>query len=383
MRCRTVLTVFLLAASCNGGEAISPPRPIDASVFTDGGDTADADPSPSGDAAEADAAQPPDAGPPADASVTCARAPLGEWAGVARMGVEGASSHSETRAEIRWKLASSEACIDRYYPTGTVFYSYVACCCDVSVDPGSRPVAPTDGTLTIDRTRHPISYELRGATTWNATVQCPQEPEPAFPVGGPWVLARGTFDGDIISGGFVRDDDETARWSFRRVDVNFPDDGPGCAEPPLEHLWGTGSVSWGSIATLTWTRTMTIECVDTFTPSGMAAAPTENATCSTIVTQPPSAPIAATDGVLRLDRRAHPVVINFQGETTWKGARTCTLPDGEMFIEHGLMGGFWGWSFEAELDGTALSGRTAVRGSDYAWSITRLPPPVEASSPAR
>lgn len=382
MRCRTLLTSVLLASGCGGGDSISPPRPIDASESGDAREPRDADPAPSDDAAQADGPPAPDAGSSSDAGVTCARAPLGEWTGAAVIKDEGGGSYSAVRADIRWVLDSSEACIDRYRPTGTVTFTFLEPC-DNTIEPASIPVPSTDGVLTIDRRRLPVTYEIRGATTWDASITCEGDPpEAPAPVGGPWVLGRGSFDGNVIAGGFYQSDRDSAWWELTRVETPFPDDGPDCAEPPLDHLWGTGFVDGGSNATVTWTRTSTSGCTDTFAPSGVAASPTESSTCSTIVTEPPSAPIASSDGVLTVDRYRRPISIQFRGDTSWKGWRLCRRPDGEMFIEHGSMGGAWGWSFQAAFDGIAYAGSTTHNGSDYAWSITRLPPPVAASSPA-
>lgn len=382
MRCRTLASSLLLIAGCGGGDAISPPRPVDASESADGVDTTDADPSPSGDAAGGDAAQAPDAAASADAGVACARAPLGEWAGAAIIKYEGAGSYSATRADLRWKLESSEGCIDRYYPTGTVTFVFDSFCGD-TVEPGSVTVHPSDGALTINRTRTPVTYEIRGATTWDASITCTDSPpEPPQPVGGPWALGVGTFDGNVLSGGIYDPDADSAYWDFVRVDAPFSDDGPGCVEPPVDRLWGTGFVSGGAEAAITWTRTSTSACTDTFAPSGVATAPTHNAMCTTVVTQPPSAPIASSDGELVLDRYRRPLLVRFRGDTSWKGARTCTMPDGTMYIEHGSMGGPWGGSIQAQYDGTAFSGKTTFDDVNYEWSITRLPPAM-ASSPGR
>jgi hypothetical protein len=360
MRRRTLLTSLILTAGCGAADSISPPPGVDADESVD--------------AAEADVAQVPDAASAGDAGVACARAALGEISGESVMGQAGTEGSSATRADVRWVLGSSEGCIDRYYPTGSVSFLWVEAC-DSRVTPSSVEVQPGDGVLTIDRTDDPITYELRGATTWDATITCEgDEPESPLPVGGPWALARGSFDGDVLSGGFFERNGAKNWWDFTRAGAFPDDDAPDCAEPAVDHLWGTGFVSGGAEASLTWTRESSAGCTDIFRPSGVARAPTVDATCSKASTQPPAAPIASSDGELVVDRHRRPIRVELRGDTSWEGARSCTQPDGTMFIEHGVMGGAWAWFVSAHLDGTAFSGSTTFDGVDHAWSLTRLPP---------
>jgi hypothetical protein len=131
----------------------------------------------------------------------------------------------------------------------------------------------------------------------------------------------------------------------------------------------------------------TTGCTDRFTPSGVAAAPTQSSSCTTVVTTPPSAPIQSTDGELLLDRTRRPLRVQFRGETEWQGTRSCTHPDGTISTWTGAVGGPWGGPFgalyKAAYDGITFSGATSQFGVDYAWSLTRLPPAAAASSPAR
>ena len=370
MRYGAVIISLLLTAGCNGDGAVSPPRPVDADDWHE-------------DAGAHDADLPPDAGPLPDGGVTCARAPLGAIVGSSVVREAMAGERVSTRADVRWVLTSSEGCIDRYHPTGTVTFIHVDEC-HSRVEPGSVPVPEQDGVLTIDRTREPTTYELRGATTWEATITCEGEaPEMNARVGGVWALGRGAFDGDVLSGGIYERGGVVSWWDYIHEGAEFPESGDGCVEPPVDHLWGTASTSEGAEASLTWTRVSTSGCVDLFEPTGIAAAPTQNATCTTVTTAPPSAPIAPGDGRLVMSRfLTRPPLLQYHGATSWPGARTCTLPDGNAYIEHGTMGGVWARGFRAQFDGTAYSGSTTFDGVDYAWSITRLPPPAAAASPA-
>jgi hypothetical protein len=386
MRCRTLLATALVAAACHGDDGTRLPDPFDASESNDGrasSDSAVVDSSPTSDATHRDGALALDAPSAGDAGVTCARAPLGEWIGASVMKDGGAGGFSSTRADVRWRLDSSEACIDRYYPTGTVSFTFREQCRN-TIEPASIALMPSDGSLTIDRRRLPVTYEIRGATTWDASITCEGDPaEPPVPVGGPWALGRGSFDGDVIAGGFFSHDDAADWWEARRVDATFESAAPDCVEPAVDHLWGTASVSSGSEATVTWKRVSTDGCVDRFQPSGVATAPTVNDTCSTIVTDPASVPIASSDGELVITRFSRPITVKFRGDTSWRGARTCTRPDGNTSLEHGTMGGAWGGFVETVWDGTAFNGSTTFNDVDYRWSLTRLPPAEAVASQER
>ena len=197
MRRRVILFSSFLAAGCSGSDSIS------RSLAAEAGESATRATAHRGLAAD----------------VTCARAPLGEWAGAAVMRDHGMSGASATRADVRWVLASTDGCVDRYRATGTVTFRFEEAC-GSRVAPASFAILPGDGVLTIDRTREPITYELRGATTWEAAITCPGEPpEPLYPVGGPWALAAGTVDGDAVSGSADDGAGASARWLFRRADA--------------------------------------------------------------------------------------------------------------------------------------------------------------------
>ncbi len=197
MRRRHLLFSVLLAAGCSGTDSISRPRPADT------GESATRATSGRGVAAGA----------------SCARAPLGDWVGAAVMRDHGMTGGSATRADVRWVLASTEGCVDRYRPRGTVTFD-IDEACGSTVSPSTFVILPGDGLLTIDRTREPVAYELRGATTWDAAITCPGEDhEPLYPVGGPWALAAGTFDGDRLSGVVDHGDGAAARWTFHRADA--------------------------------------------------------------------------------------------------------------------------------------------------------------------
>lgn len=386
MRRRTLLATALVVAACHGDDGTRSSDSTDASESNDGrapSDSAVIDSSPTSDATHHDGAPALDAQHGGDAGVACARAPLGEWIGASVMKDGGSGGYSATRADVRWKLDSTEACIDRYYPTGTVSFTFREQC-DNTIEPASIALMPSDGSLTIDRTRLPITYEVRGATTWDASITCNGDaPEPAMPVGGPWALGRGSFDGDVIAGGFYSHDDDADWWELRRIEAEFPSTAPDCVEPAADHLWGTASVSSGTDAAITWTRVSTDGCVDRFKPSGVATAPIVNETCSTVFTQPPSAPIASSDGELVITRFSRPILVQFRGDTSWPGSRDCTQPDGTRYIEHGTMGGSWGWHVETVWDGTAFNGSTSFNDVDYRWSLTRLPPEEAVAWPGR
>lgn len=136
----------------------------------------------------------------ADASLPapepCAEPPTDTWTFAGSI-TEGAS------AEITWTRVATEGCRDRFVPAGTATVSPPASAlegCDPLVyTPRSVTVAAGDGTLVIDRSTSPPTYEVSGATTWSGSVTCTHADGEVTTgdadLGGPWASARGAYDG--------------------------------------------------------------------------------------------------------------------------------------------------------------------------------------------
>jgi hypothetical protein len=300
---------------------------------------------PDGGTPDGGASTSPDAAPPSDG---CAVAPTGDWAGFARIRHGGGSANEQTGADVTWTLASTEACVDQYAPSGTVEHF------EIDAPTETAPLAASDGELVIDRSAAPATYRVRGDSSL-----------------GTWADATGAFDGTVISGGYD-DDYDAVEWTFTGVGTVFPAP-DGCVEPATDQWTGTASVAGGTSATITWTRIETLGCLDHYQPSGTATMPTSTSQCTTLTADPPSAPIEPSHGELSINRSTNPPTFELRGATEWTGTITCTRADGTTTTEQGTIGGPWGWYVHGSYDGDTWRGATGATAPHYTWGLTRAP----------
>jgi hypothetical protein len=308
--------------------------------------------------------------PPTDPAA-CASAPMGDLAGTATRRNSGGSEYIETRADVTWTLASTTGCVDRYEPRGTVAFTYAAAPCTYVVEPAGAAIGAADGELIVDRTTNPPTYRMHGVTEYQASMHCAGEPAAApQTVGGEWTDHEGSFDGGVVAGGLI---DEGAalmqRWRFARTGSTFP--APvGCSEPAVDR-WSTVTESGGTEATLTWTRTATTGCVDTFAPSGTARAlPRATNYCVESTFTPDSATVGAGDGVLTIDRSTAPATFRIDGMTAWPATWHCKKASGTVESEASTAGGPWA-GYAAEYDGDQFGGAFEDTWGRAAWRFTR------------
>lgn len=306
------------------------------------------------------------------APITCATSPIGPLAGTAVFRNNGSSAFTEMTADVTWTPVSTDGCVDRYQPSGTVAYRYGGAPCDHVVSPASAPIDADDGELLVDRTTSPPTYRMIGISTYDAAVHCADAPAGATDtVGGTWTEHSGAFDGALVAGGLVDEVDASLaqRWRFTRVDATFAAPS-GCSEEAVDR-WQTVTEAAGTEATVTWTRASTSGCVDTFTPSGTARAlPRTTAYCATATYAPDAQAIGATDGTLTIDRTTSPPTFRVDGLTSWSATRTCTRASGQSETETATAGGPWA-EYAAEYDGAAFGGSFDAAYGRAAWRFDR------------
>ena len=315
----------------------------------------------------------------------CAIASTGDWSGSASFFNAGTAGGPTIVANVRWTLAASEGCVDRYVPTGTAGFDTTAGVCTIVVDPPSAAVNPvTDGQLIIDRTTSPATYVMEGKTTWNASVGCFNEVPDQGTIGGVWASHHGTFDGSVISGvidnpHLVAGIAEKTIWRFTRVDAVFTPPAPGaCSEPATDHWSGTALVSTsgtvGALGTsmstdLVWTRVSTTGCVDHFEPAGTATYASNFCTGIT----PTSHAIAPSDGSLEIDRSFDPPRFTMTGDSRWDATQTCPDGSGGTTTQTSQIGGPWAL-YSGVFDGNAFSASSMFQFYPlFQWSLTRMP----------
>jgi hypothetical protein len=171
-----------------------------------------------GDATASADATPAD-GTPADAAPgpdPCASPAVESWSGLGRR--YSYSDHID--ATVTWTRTGTVGCVDTYQPSGTAEYEYYipGALCAQSTTPGTHPVAPMEGVLTIDRSASPPTYSGQAATHWDIvfTLDCEDEPlqEMDRAGGGTWLDASGTVVDGAITGAFhveFEDPDADAR----------------------------------------------------------------------------------------------------------------------------------------------------------------------------
>jgi len=308
---------------------------------------------------------------------TCWYVAPGDWQGTSGEMFRGAGGSSEERADVTWHLARTDGCVDHYTPTGTAYVLESTHIC-YEVDPPSHPIAATDGELIIDRSGPPMAYTVRGSTAWDGMAGC-RTPEPGeeadwHPVRltSNWADHAGTFDRDVISGGYD-DGGHSIAWDFRPIAASFPPPAAGACVEPASDQWRTVSGNGRGSADITWTRVATTGCRDEYEPAGTAhgdpvvdASPT--ATCRVRRWVPDASPVGADDGYLLIDRSTNPPTFTIQGITVWSGDQVCERPDGTVTTSAATPAVSWG-DFLGAYHGDVWSGVTD--GGNRRWRFER------------
>lgn len=289
-------------------------------------------------------------GPSPDPTIECVSPALGVLHGTAQVRHGGSSGADELAAEVMWTPAGTTGCVDRYQPSGTVTYRNA-----LGHGDGDAAIEPGDGELVVDRSVQPPAYTMRGDSRF-----------------GVWTDHRGSFDGDMIAGGLIDEAEapRAMRWSFVREDATF-EPPTGCSQPAIDR-WTTVSEQDHTRATVTWTRASTSGCVDTFRPGGtVESASRATAYCAALTTTPASAPIAAGDGVLTIDRSTNPATYRIEGRTVWDAQIVCTTHDGTVEMLGNLGGGRWA-GFQAAFDGAHFAGAfDSTADGTASWQFAR------------
>lgn len=302
-----------------------------------------------------------DAAPAPDAARDgCPVPPQAVWSGTTRIWSGDAVSIT---ADVTFTLASSDACIDHFVPTGTVTDGYDGPC-----TPSQRAgtIVVSNGELVVDRSSAPAMFTLNGYTQWDTAFRCDDGTTFPSTAGGRWVAATGLSDGVVIDGvvepaplgGGIN-----AAWHLRPVGASFPPPG-GCVEDASDswHFAGWAvdpATTQGATADVTFTRTSTTGCVDHFTGTGTASAmPEDGCTINT-----PSAPI--TDGAMVVDRGVNPPTYRIRGETYWNGTKTC---GGD--TDPATFGGTWADEAGGYL-GDHAGGGTGEASLRVEWRLSR------------
>jgi hypothetical protein len=274
--------------------------------------------------------------------------------------------------DVRWTLAATDGCVDRYVPSGVVASQWAGPC-SVVREPASDVIEPGDGELVVDRSTAPATFRITGASTYPVVVTggtCGDEPsDEPHDVGGRWADSSGSFDGDVIGGSTHFGGGFALRWDLRRVAAVFTPPGPECSEPSSSE-WRSASRWLGNVATVTWSRVSTEGCVDHYAPTGTIEVPPrtewhgEPVWCSY---EPDHAAIVGDElDVLVIDRSTDPASFELVGTSWFEATRRCTAPDGTTWeTPDSTVGGAWasamgtfdGDSFGASYDVDALSSR--------------------------
>jgi hypothetical protein len=301
--------------------------------------------------------------------------PVNAWQGISWIRQQGSGSEFTVSADVRWALASSAGGVDHYQPSGTATFQFSGGLCTVVVTPSSAPIAATDGELVIDRRTTPATYTMHGETTWSARQACEGDTTtPPHAVGGLWADNHGAFEGDVIGGG-IRYFPEFHTWEMRRVGAVFPPPASGACVGTAAAQWrATASISTLAAASVTWTLTSTVDCVDSYQPSGTAMTPPPGGSCVAVSTSPTTAPVGSGDGVLQIDRSTNPPGFVLRGSTSWDGTGTCTLANGVISTFGPPVGGDWA-DAQGTFTGATFAGGLTAREVPYtfAWSLTRVP----------
>lgn len=135
----------------------------------------------------------------------CASPSLPHWQGTARRAND---FHYPDTIDVTvvWTRVSSVGCVDTYAPTGSLVYGYQVpgALCKQWFLPTSAAISGGDGSLTIDRTSAPATFEGHAATlypmTWYCRTDDGQTRTQVLSGGGAWFDARGSVTGGTIAG---------------------------------------------------------------------------------------------------------------------------------------------------------------------------------------
>lgn len=165
------------------------------------------------------------ADPITTAPLTCASASVEAWSGDAGRVTQEYPDDAE--ATVVWTRVSTEGCVDRYQPSGSVRYRYAVpgAVCDQEMTPTEHAIGAGDGWLEIDRSTSPPTYRGHAATAWSVTWTChlPTGDETqTFDGGGTWFDAGGAVEGDLAGTRTVEDGRQCGR---------------GQTSQPCEYTW--------------------------------------------------------------------------------------------------------------------------------------------------
>jgi len=160
-----------------------------------------------------------------------------------------------------------------------------------------------------------------------------------------------------------------------------------CAAAPVEAFEGEASRDQSDgypdhiTATVTWQRTGTDGCVDSYAPTGTAtyAHAVPGALCQQRI-EPDTHGVVATDGALTIDRTTTPPTYSGSGATRWLVTWTCVEADGTQNQRTFEGGGAW-FDSSGTLDVGAIRGSYETEDDDacgpegiapctYSWSFT-------------
>jgi hypothetical protein len=122
-------------------------------------------------------------------------------------------------ASLVWTRVSTTGCVDRFEPAGTATIVETFC---TGITPSSHAIAPSDGSLEIDRSVDPPRFTMTGDSRWDATATCPNEfggtTTQTDHIGGDWALYNGViFDGDAFSASSMFPSRPRFQWSLKRM----------------------------------------------------------------------------------------------------------------------------------------------------------------------
>jgi hypothetical protein len=134
--------------------------------------------------------------PPPPRTHRCVEEPVDRWVSHTR--------DVDAEAQVEWTRTSTIGCVDTFAPSGTVtaLPRYNPACADMVFEPASMPVE--QGTLRIDRSTAPPTFEIRGGRSWHAGETCRDAAGNTIGygstyAGGSWADFSGPYLGDGFS----------------------------------------------------------------------------------------------------------------------------------------------------------------------------------------
>jgi hypothetical protein len=127
-------------------------------------------------------------------------------------------------ASVTWTRVSTDGCVDRYTPSGTIeALPWTSTECAYTYDPSSAAIVADElDVLVIDRSTDPATFDINGTSFFETTRICTRPDgttteDPGILVGGVWVNAEGPFDGDHLSAAWDVDG-RADSWRLDRID---------------------------------------------------------------------------------------------------------------------------------------------------------------------